>query len=107
MGKALYDGYMLDAYFTPAFYKQVLEIPISYKDMEEEDYVYYKSLKWILENSPIEAYMQLSFTYDFDHFGELKTENLVPNGDKIQVTEENKLEYVQLISHARMAKSVE
>jgi len=53
IGKALYDGYLLDAYFTPAFYKHILNLPITYLDMEEEDYDYFKSLKWILDNSPI------------------------------------------------------
>jgi len=52
-GKALYDGFLLDAYFTPAFYKHILNLSITYLDMEEEDYEYFKSLKWILENSPI------------------------------------------------------
>jgi len=33
MGKALLDGFMLDAYFTPAFYKHILKIPITYLDM--------------------------------------------------------------------------
>jgi E3 ubiquitin-protein ligase HUWE1 len=32
-GKALYDGFMLDAYFTPAFYKHILNLPITYLDM--------------------------------------------------------------------------
>ena len=35
MGKALHDNQLLDAYFTPAFYKQILNLPISYKDIEE------------------------------------------------------------------------
>ena len=30
MGKALHDGYMLDAYFTPAFYKHLLGLPIKF-----------------------------------------------------------------------------
>lgn len=34
-GKALYDGYLLDAYFTPAFYKHILNLPITYTDMEQ------------------------------------------------------------------------
>ena len=80
MGKALFDGYMLDAYFTPAFYKHILKIPITYLDMEEEDYEYFNSLKWMLSNSPIEYYMDLDFTYEFDNFGELKVKELIPNG---------------------------
>lgn len=68
-GKALYDGYLLDAYFTPAFYKHILNLPITYLDMEEEDYEYFKSLKWIMDNSPIEDYLELNFNYSFDNFG--------------------------------------
>ncbi len=30
MGKALHDGYMLDAYFTPAFYKHLLGLPVKF-----------------------------------------------------------------------------
>jgi E3 ubiquitin-protein ligase HUWE1 len=29
-GKALLDGYLLDAYFTPAFYKHILNLPIKF-----------------------------------------------------------------------------
>lgn len=38
MGKALHDGFLLDAFFTPAFYKHILGLPITFKDMEEEDF---------------------------------------------------------------------
>lgn len=34
MGKALHDGNMLDAYFTPAFYKHILGLPITFQDMQ-------------------------------------------------------------------------
>ena len=51
MGKALYDGYMLDAFFTRSFYKHILGQPITYHDIEDQDYDYYKKLKWIVENN--------------------------------------------------------
>jgi E3 ubiquitin-protein ligase HUWE1 len=35
VGKALHDGYLLDAYFTPAFYKHILGKPLSWTDMQE------------------------------------------------------------------------
>jgi hypothetical protein len=34
VGKAMHDGHMLDAYFTPAFYKHILGRSITYHDME-------------------------------------------------------------------------
>lgn len=106
VGKALYDGYLLDAYFTPAFYKHILNLPITYLDMEEEDYEYFKSLKWILENSPIQDYLELNFTYESDNFGEIQTKELLPGGTSRLVTDDNKLEYVQLISYAKMATNI-
>lgn len=33
VGKALHDGYLLDAYFTPAFYKHILGKPLSLNDL--------------------------------------------------------------------------
>lgn len=59
-----------------------------------------------MDNSPIEDYLELNFTYEFDNFGEIQTKELVPNGSNILVTEENKLQYVQLISYAKMATNI-
>lgn len=35
VGKAMHDGFLLEAFFTPAFYKHILGLPITYRDMEE------------------------------------------------------------------------
>lgn len=51
--------------------------------------------------------MELDFTYEFDNFGEIKTKELIPNGANVQVTEENKWKYVQLICYAKMATAVQ
>ena len=48
--KALYDGYMADAYFTRAFYKHILGKSLNIFDMEDIDPQYFKTMKWILEN---------------------------------------------------------
>lgn len=42
MGKALYDGQLIDAYFTRSFYKHLLGAPLTYIDMEAVDPEYYK-----------------------------------------------------------------
>ena len=34
VGKAIYDGQRLDAYFTRSFYKHILGVPINYHDVE-------------------------------------------------------------------------
>jgi len=50
VGKAIFDGYMLDAYFTRSFYKHILGLEITYDDMEDQDYQFYKNMKWMVEN---------------------------------------------------------
>jgi E3 ubiquitin-protein ligase HUWE1 len=90
---ALFAGERLDAYFTRSFYKHMLNIAPSYADVESIDPDYYKSLKWILEN-PIEGVMDLTFSHTADEFGKPRVFDLLPNGQHIAVTDENKVLYV-------------
>lgn len=106
IGKAIYDGQLLDAYFARSFYKHILGIKPSYHDMELEEPEYYKSLCWILEND-ITDVMDLTMSAEFDFFGTQKIVDLVPNGQNIPVTNENKMQYVQLVTDLRLSKAIE
>jgi ubiquitin-protein ligase E3 C len=35
-----------------------------------------------------------------------KTLDLIPNGSKVTVTKENRLQYIQLVSHYRLSKQI-
>jgi E3 ubiquitin-protein ligase HUWE1 len=52
IGKAIFDGRLLDAYFARSLFRQLLGKPVDYKDVEWVDPEYFKSLIWILENDP-------------------------------------------------------
>lgn len=104
-GKALHDGYMMDAFFTRSFYKHMLGQSLSIYDMEDIDPEYFKNLKWVLENDIFG--FDLTFSYEADNFGEIEIVDLIPNGRNIVVTEENKLDYVQKICYAKMAKDIQ
>lgn len=84
---------MLDAYFTRALYKHILGQPLSIQDMEDIDPEYYKNLCWVLENDITN--FEMTFSYESDEFGFMVTKELIPNGQNILVTEENKKEYVK------------
>lgn len=105
-GKAIYDGQLLDAYFTRAFYKHILGVSPTYHDIEAEDPDYYKSLCWILEND-VSGIIEQTFSTEYDEFGQRKTIELKPNGKVISVTEENKVEYVKLITDVKLTKAIE
>lgn len=49
VGKALFDGQLLDVHFTRSFYKHILEVKVTYHDIEAIDPDYFKNLKWMLE----------------------------------------------------------
>jgi E3 ubiquitin-protein ligase HUWE1 len=84
----------------------MLRRKVNYTDMEALDPEYYRNLKWMLDN-PIEGLLDMTFTDESDEYGKVKTENLIPDGAKIAVTDDNKREYVQLICEHKMTKSVE
>lgn len=44
------SGRLLDAYFSRAFYKQILGKTVDMRDLESIDPEYHKSLQWMLEN---------------------------------------------------------
>ncbi len=50
IGKALYDGFLTNCYFTSSFYKQILEQPLNLFDIRGIDSEYFDNLKWVLEN---------------------------------------------------------
>ena len=105
IGKALYDGVLLDAYFTRPIYKHLLGQPLTFEDMEGVDPDYYKNLKWMLEND-IEGVLELNFSDTQNFFGETKTVDLIKNGRNVSVTNVNKLDYVNLITAFRMTDAV-
>jgi len=53
VGKALFDGQLLDVHFTRSFYKHILGVKVTYHDIEAIDPDYFKNLKWMLEVSAI------------------------------------------------------
>ena len=65
IGKAIYDGRLLDAYFSRSLYRQLLGKPVDYRDVEWVDPEYYNSLCWILENDP--TALDLTFSVETDN----------------------------------------
>ena len=105
IGKALYEGRVLDCHFSRAVYKCLLGKAVSIKDMETLDLDYYKSLVWMLENDITDIITE-TFALETEAFGEKQVIDLVENGRNIPVTQENKEEYVQKVVDYRLIRSV-
>ncbi|XP_035783528.1 E3 ubiquitin-protein ligase Nedd-4-like isoform X2 [Anopheles albimanus] len=104
-GMAVYHGKLLDAFFIRPFYKMMLQKAIELKDMESVDMEYYNSLLWIKENDPSE--LALTFCLDEETFGYTSQRELKPNGAEIEVTNENKDEYIRLVIQWRFVSRVQ
>lgn len=106
IGKALYEGRVLDCHFSRAVYKRILGKPVSIKDMETLDLDYYKSLLWMMENDITDIITE-TFSVEAEEFGVTQTIDLIPNGRNIPVVEDNKHEYVRLMVEYRLTGSVQ
>ncbi|XP_068142524.1 E3 ubiquitin-protein ligase Nedd-4 isoform X7 [Drosophila tropicalis] len=103
-GMAVYHGKLLDAFFIRPFYKMMLQKSIDLKDMESVDTEYYNSLMWIKENDP--RILELTFCLDEDVFGQKSQHELKTGGANIEVTNENKDEYIKLVIEWRFVARV-
>ncbi|XP_023545877.1 E3 ubiquitin-protein ligase UPL2-like isoform X2 [Cucurbita pepo subsp. pepo] len=112
VGKALYDGQLLDVHFTRSFYKHILGVKVTYHDIEAIDPDYYKNLKWMLEND-ISDVLDLTFSVDADEEKlilyertEVTDYELIPGGRNTKVTEENKYQYVDLVVEHQLTTAI-
>lgn len=105
VGLAVFHQRFLDAFFITALYKMILRKSITVADMDSVDDEMFRSLQWTLDNS-IDGVLDLTFSTEADQFGELVTVDLKPGGRDIPVSDENKEEYVQLVSEWRIQTRV-
>jgi len=106
IGTAVFHGHHIDGGFTTPFYKMLLNKPITLDDIEAVDPDLHKSLNWILAND-ITDVIDSTFSVEHDAFGAIRVHELKPGGKSIQVTEDNKKEYVKLYVTYRWCQGIE
>lgn len=106
VGLGVFHRRFLDAFFVGALYKMMLRKKVVLQDMEGVDAEVHNSLKWMLENS-IDGILDLTFSADDERFGEVLTVDLKSNGRTIEVTDDNKKEYVELFAQWKIVDRVQ
>uniref|UniRef100_A0A8C2XFF2 E3 ubiquitin-protein ligase n=1 Tax=Cyclopterus lumpus TaxID=8103 RepID=A0A8C2XFF2_CYCLU len=104
---ALFHGKFIDTGFSLPFYKRILNKPLALKDLESIDPEFYNSLIWIKDNNIEECGLEMFFSVDKEILGEVTTHELKSDGGNLQVTEENKEEYIRLVAEWRLSRGVE
>ncbi|XP_054281967.1 E3 ubiquitin-protein ligase Su(dx)-like [Macrosteles quadrilineatus] len=103
---ALYHGRFIYSGFTMPFYKKMLNKKLTMKDIESIDPEFYNSLVWIRDNNIDECGLELFFSVDFEVLGQVIHHELKEGGDKVRVDEENKEEYMRLMTEWRMTRGI-
>ncbi|KAH7488398.1 hypothetical protein PRIC2_007058 [Phytophthora ramorum] len=102
LGKSILDGLVLEVSLALPLLKHLLGVPITFSDLEFLDEELYKHLSWVRDNDHVDA---LCVTFSIQTpSGE--TVELKPGGESIDVTDENKMEYLSLVLRYRMLDSV-
>uniref|UniRef100_A0A8D8VAB3 HECT-type E3 ubiquitin transferase n=2 Tax=Cacopsylla melanoneura TaxID=428564 RepID=A0A8D8VAB3_9HEMI len=107
IGIAVFHGHYIDGGFTTPFYKMLLNKPITLEDIEGVDPELHRSLTWILENTLSNDVLDTTFAVEVNSFGVLKVHELKGGGKEMQVTEDNKKEYVRLYVNWRFMRGIE
>jgi E3 ubiquitin-protein ligase HUWE1 len=111
MGKAVADGLVVDAHFTRSFYKHMLGHAVTFEDdLQPHDPELHRSLQLMLASPLSELGLDggaLDFTISVEHeHGQHRDEELVPRGAELHVTDENKLDYVRLVTAHHLTRSI-
>ncbi|KAF9114580.1 hypothetical protein BGX27_010463 [Mortierella sp. AM989] len=107
VGLAIFHRRLLDAFFIVSFYKMILKKKVTLADLESVDADVYRNLNWLLDDETGAETLDTTFSTNDERFGEIVTIDLKENGSEITVTEENKKEYVDLMTEWRITRRVE
>ncbi|KAF2155560.1 putative E3 ubiquitin-protein ligase hula [Myriangium duriaei CBS 260.36] len=106
VGLAIFHRRFLDSFFIGAFYKMILKKKVALQDMEGVDAEVYRNLQWTLDHDITDAIYE-TFSVEDEVFGEKVVIDLKPGGRDIEVTNDNKKEWVELVTEWRIQKRVD
>ena len=106
LGKALLEDAIVDAHLALPLYKHILGLPIRLRDLKNVDDGLYTKIKYMSENN-IEGVLYDVFASEIFVDGKVHYLDLVENGRNVEVNDENKERYIQLLVKWRLMGSIE
>lgn len=90
-GLAIFNGVILDFHFPLALYKKLMNVRVSFKDLEAYDPMLFRNFKTLLEfDGDVESTFDRTFQIEFEQFGSHFTYDLKPNGSQIPLNNDNR-----------------
>ncbi|CAK5268179.1 unnamed protein product [Mycena citricolor] len=106
VGKAMYDGILVDIAFAGFFLAKWLGKQSFLDDLASLDPELYNGLVFLKHYTGNPEDLSLNFAVAVEDFGVTKSVDLIPNGSNIAVTKENRLQYIHLVSHYRLSRQI-
>ncbi|KAI5986179.1 HECT-domain-containing protein [Pisolithus albus] len=106
LGKALYEGILVDVAFAGFFLAKWLDKQSFLDDLASLDPDLYQGLVFLKNYTGNVEDLSLNFTVATEEFGVTKAVDLIPNGSNVAVTRENRLQYICLVSHYRLTTQI-
>uniref|UniRef100_A0A6U3VGG6 HECT-type E3 ubiquitin transferase n=1 Tax=Ditylum brightwellii TaxID=49249 RepID=A0A6U3VGG6_9STRA len=94
MGKALFDQQLVAGHMDTHLYKHILGWPITFAELEAVDQEFYNSLVSLVDMEDV-SMLCLDFTITEETLGTKKNIELIPNGENVEVTNDNLPEYLE------------
>ncbi|EAR83836.2 HECT domain ubiquitin transferase (macronuclear) [Tetrahymena thermophila SB210] len=105
IAKSVLEGYLVGVDFPKFILKHLTGQPLKISDLDDIEPELTKNLLWILEN-PVED-LCLTFIYEFEEIGNKKTIELINGGKNIDVTDQNKKDYVDKLINYVMIQQIQ
>ncbi|CAO3574093.1 unnamed protein product [Mortierella alpina] len=107
LGKALYEGILIDAAFAGFFLGKCLGQVNYLDDLPSLDPDLYKGLMFLKNYEGNVEDLSLYFTVDDEEMGQTITRELIPNGGNTLVTRANRIRYIYLTAHYRLNTQID
>ncbi|KAF9549865.1 hypothetical protein EC957_002436 [Mortierella hygrophila] len=107
LGKALYEGILIDAAFAGFFLSKCLGQVNYLDDLPSLDPELYRGLMFLKNYEGNFEDLSLYFTVDDEEMGQTVTRELIPNGANTIVTRENRIRYIYLTAHYRLNTQID
>ncbi|PIK59765.1 putative ubiquitin-protein ligase E3C [Apostichopus japonicus] len=106
--KVLYENLLVELPLASFFLSKILQrhSDVDIHHLASLDPIMYKNLLSLKDYEGDVADLDLNFTVVDDNLGEAKVYELKPGGEKIQVTNANRIEYIHLMADFRLNKQI-
>ena len=107
LGKALYEGILIDLPLSRFFRNSLLDRSNHFHDLSSLDPELYDNLVKVSEMSgqAVED-LGLTFAITIDIFGDAKTIEFFPQGSETPVTDDNKMRYIYMVSYYKLTNQI-